>query len=101
GRDLAIEHEIFSSPSAHEHGDAIVKIAGGEQEAVLGRPLDRIAERSDAARDDRYFVYGIDARKARGHERMAHLVIGDAAAFLLAQHPAPFFETGDGPLDRS
>jgi hypothetical protein len=33
-------------------------------------------------------VHRINSRKARGDQRMPHLVIGDAAAFLLAQDAA-------------
>ena len=58
------------------------QIAFGEKEAVFRRPLDRIAERTDAARDDRDLLDRIDAWQARRDQGVAHLVIGDAAALL-------------------
>ena len=100
GRDVAGEHQALRGASAHQHGDAVLEIAVGEQEAILGRPLDRIAERADAARNDRDLVDRIDARQARRDQGVPHLVIGDAAALLRVEHAALLFQAGDDALDR-
>src|SRR5262249_36290347 len=72
----------------------------GEPTAMLGRPLSGVAERANAARDDRNLVHRIDARKARGDQRMPHLVISDAATFLLAQYAALLFQSRHDALYR-
>ena len=71
-----------------------------EQKAIFGRPLDRIAESAHATRNDRNLVNRIDARKGRGDQRVAHLMIGDAAAFRRAKNAALLLEPGDDALDR-
>ena len=66
-----------------QHGDAVLRgSVAAKQEAILGRPLDRIAERTDTARDDRDLVHRIDARQVRRDQGVANFVIGDAAALL-------------------
>src|SRR5262245_32142145 len=41
----------------------------------------------------------IDTRQGRGHQRMAHMVIGDAKPLLWAEHAAPLLEAGDDTFD--
>ena len=79
---------------------ALTEIAGGEQETVLGRPLDRITERADAARDDRYLLDRVDPRQARGHQGMAHFVIGDATPLRFAEYAALFLDARYDTFDR-
>ena len=71
-----------------------------EQKAVLGRALDGIAERADAARNDRDLLHRIDAGQRRRHQRMAHLVVRDAAPFFGIEHAAFLLQPGDDALDR-
>ena len=75
GRNL-LEDQFLRCASAHEHRHAIEKLASLDQETVLGWPLHGVAQRADAARNDRHFMNGINARQRGGDERMAHLVIG-------------------------
>src|SRR5208282_3470094 len=42
----------------------------------------------------------IDARQGRGDQRVAHLVIGDAASFLWAEHATLLLKAGDDAFDR-
>ncbi len=42
----------------------------------------------------------IDARQGRGDQRVAHFVMGDAAAFLRAEHAALLFKPRDDAFDR-
>ena len=61
--------------------------------------MHRIAERANAAGDDRNLLHGIDAGQARSNERMAHLVIGDPSALVLAEQPALLFDPRHDTLD--
>ena len=83
-----------------KHRNPVLQFAGREQKAVLGRTLHGVAERADAAGNDRYFLHGIDARQARCNQRMAHLVISDPPPLFLAEHPALLLDAGHDPLDR-
>ena len=76
--------------SAHQHGNAVFELLACQQKTILGRPLHRIAERADAARNDRDLVDRIDARQGRGDQCMPHLVMGDAVAFRRAKDTALF-----------
>src|SRR5262249_6020645 len=42
----------------------------------------------------------IDARQGRGHQRVTHLMIGDAASLLRAKHAALLLNAGDDAFDR-
>jgi hypothetical protein len=70
------------------------------QVAVFGGPLDGVAQRADAARDDRHLVHRVAARLRQRHQRMAHLVEGDGAALARIEHPAAPLQPGDDALDR-
>ena len=96
GRHLSVKDQRFRGASAHQHGDAVFQLLASQQKAILGRPLHRIAERADAARNDRHLVDRIDARQGRGDQRMAHLVMGDTAAFRRAEDAALPQETREG-----
>jgi hypothetical protein len=43
-------------------------------------------------------IFGRD--KGRGHQRVAHLVIGNTASFPRAEYAAPFFKSGDDAFNR-
>src|SRR5262249_10098138 len=74
--------------------DAAFKVVTRQQKAILCGSLDGVAERPNAARNDRDLVDRIDARQGRGHQRVAHLVIGDAAALLRAEDAALLLVAG-------
>lgn len=92
--------EHLNRPPSHQHCDPVLELAGGEEKSVLGRALHGVAQRTNAARDDRNLLDRIDTGQARGNERMAHLVIGDTATLFRAQDPALLFDAGDDTLDR-
>ena len=81
GREVA-EDELLGRPAAEQHRHLVLQLFARHQEAVLGRALDRVAERADAARDDRDLVHRIGAGQRQRDQRMAHLVIGDDLALL-------------------
>jgi hypothetical protein len=90
----------ISRSAAEQHDHLVVEFVLGQEEAVLGRPLNRIAEGPDTARDDRDLLYFVGPRQQRRDQRMAHLVIGDDLALLRAEQPALLFKACDDPLDR-
>jgi hypothetical protein len=100
-RNTAGEHQLFRCVAAHENSDSVLKVCLGKQKAVFRRPLDRVAERSDATRDDRDLLDRVDARQARGDEGVTHFVIGDPATLLLIEDPALLLEPSDHALDCS
>ena len=69
------------------------------QVAILERQLHRVAERAEAARDDRDLVHRIEARQDPGDDRVARLVVRDDPPLLVAHH-ALLLEPGDDPVDR-
>jgi len=78
----------------------VLELGASHQVAVLGRPLDRIAERAYAVRDDRHLVHGVGPRQGQCHHGMPELVVGDDAALQRIEQPVAFFEPGDNALDR-
>src|SRR6266542_2940841 len=65
-----------------------------------GRPLDRVAERADTARDDRDLVHLVGPGQRQRDERVPHLVMGDHLALMRVQEPVLLFQAGDDALDR-
>src|SRR5579872_1515315 len=100
GGYVAVEHQLLGRTAAHEHGNAILQIRLTEQEAILGRTLDGVTERTDAARNNGDLMHRIDAGQRRRYQRVAHLVISDAAPLILVEHPALFLQTGNDAFDR-
>jgi hypothetical protein len=66
--------------SAAEHCHLVLQLFAGHQETILRGALDRVAERADAARDDRHLVNRIGPGKRQGNQRVAHLVMRDPRA---------------------
>ena len=66
-----VEYELFGRPPAHQHGDAIFQINTAEKETVFRRTLNSVAERPDAARNDRSLLDRIDARQGGRYQRVA------------------------------
>ena len=58
-------------PHAHQRGDAIFQINTAEKETVFRRTLNSVAERPDAARNDRSLLHRIDARQGGRYQRVA------------------------------
>lgn len=98
GRDLTGEHERCRRASAHQDGDPIAEIGLDQQEAIFRRALDRVAQRTHAARDDRDLMHGIGARQGRGYQGVAQLVIGDARSLLHGENATLLLQSGDDPL---
>src|SRR5262249_36962220 len=79
--------------------NAAFAVVTRQQKAILRGSLDGVAERPDAARNNRDLVDRIDARQGRGHQGVAHLMIGDAAALLRAEYAALLLEAGNDAFD--
>ena len=78
----------------------LLQLVARHQVAILGRPLDRVAERADAARDDRDLLHRVDAGQRHRDQRMAHLVIGDDLALVRIEHAVALLESGDDAFHR-
>ena len=87
-----LEHRELGGAPAEQDRHLVLQLLAGHQEAVLGRTLNGIAERTDATRYDRYFVHGIGPRQRHRHQRVAHLVVGDDLAFLRIEQPVALLE---------
>ena len=85
-RDL-VEDQLLGGAAAEQRRHLVLQLALGHQEPILGRQLHRVAERRDAARDDRDLVDVVVAGQRRRHQRVSELVVGDA--LLLARATAP------------
>ncbi|MDU5257614.1 MAG: hypothetical protein E6204_12595, partial [Eggerthella sp.] len=81
GRQLA-EHQLFGGTPAQQYDDLVLEIGTRHQEAVFGGALQGVAQRADAARDDRDLVYGVGFGQRQRHQRMAHLVMGHGFPLL-------------------
>src|SRR5690606_29490304 len=93
------EDDLFRDAAAEVGGDLVAKLGLGHEKAVLGGPLERIAERRDAAGDDGDLLHDVARRHAHGDDRVAELVIGDALALVGVQYAALLLQTGDDALD--
>src|SRR6266403_3349555 len=76
------EYNQLGGATTERHGHLVLQFLARHQESVLCRTLNRIAERADAARDDRHLVNRVDTWQRKRHESMAHLVIGDDLPLL-------------------
>ena len=63
GREVA-EDDLLGGAAAEQHRHLVLQLLARHQEAVLGRALDGVAERADAARDDRDLVHRVGSRAA-------------------------------------
>ena len=61
------------------------------QIAIVLGPLHRVAQRRQAARNDRHFMHRIGVRQAVGDQGMAAFVIGDAQFFVVVDDPLAAF----------
>ncbi|STE47128.1 Uncharacterised protein [Escherichia coli] len=98
GRQLA-EHQLFGGTPAQQYGDLVLEIGTRHQEAVFGGALQGVAQRADAARDDRDLVYGVGFGQRQRHQRMAHLVMGHGFPLLGIEHAALLFQARHDALD--
>jgi hypothetical protein len=71
--------------SAIERCGALLRVS--VDVGFAGWTLHCVAERANATRNDRNLVYGIGSLQRGGHQRMAHLVMGNNAAFFGVQEP--------------
>ena len=99
GRHL-VEHELLRGPAAEQHVDLAEQLVAGHQVAVVGGQLLGVAERRDAARDDRDLVHLVGARGECGDQRVAGLVRGDDLALLRVDQPVLLRQAGDHAVDR-
>jgi hypothetical protein len=51
-----VEKDAFGGAAAERHGHPVFQLLLGHQEAIFGRALNGVAERPDAARNDRDLV---------------------------------------------
>src|SRR4051812_33870598 len=63
GREM-LEDDEFGRAPAQKCGHLVLKLLAGHEEAVLRRPLDRVAERPDPARNDRNLVHRVEPGRA-------------------------------------
>ena len=91
---------MLGGATAEQDGHLVLQLLAGHQKAVFGRALDRIAERADAARNDRNLVHFVGAGQGQRDERVSHLVVRHDLPLMRVEQPVPFFETGDDPLHR-
>ena len=64
GRDLA-ERDLLGRAAAEQHGELAEQVGARHQVAVLERELHRVAERAEAALDDRDLVHRVEAGQRR------------------------------------
>ena len=86
GREDA-EHQLLRSAAAQQHRDLVLQFLARHQVAVLGGALHRVAERPDAAWNDRHLVHHVGAGQRAREQRVAHLVIGDGLEPRSARAP--------------
>ena len=98
GGEMA-EDDVLRGAPAEQHRHFLLQLLARHEEAVLGRALDGVAERADAARDDRDLVHRVGPRQRHGDQRVAHLVMRDDAPLELVQHPVLLLQSGDDALD--
>ncbi len=94
-------HQMLGGPPAHEHGHLVFQLFSGHQIAVFGGPLDGVAQRADAARNDGHLVHRIAARQAHRHQRMPHFVMRHDVALFRVEQSVALFQPGDDALDRA
>jgi hypothetical protein len=95
-----IVDEALGGAAAQDDRDLVLQLGAGHQEAVLGRALDRVAQRADTPRDDRDLVDRVAARQREGHQGVAHLVVGHDLALLRVEEAVALLQSGDDALDR-
>ena len=61
-----------SRPAAEQHRHLGFELVFGQQEAILGRVLDRIAQCPNPPRNDRVLLNAIDSREDQCDQRVAH-----------------------------
>ena len=97
GGDRA-EDDLLGHAAAEQHGHVVEQLLARLQIAVLGRQVQRVAERPPA-RDDRDAVHAVDRRQQLAAQRVPGLVVGDDPLLVLVQH-ALGLHAGDHPLER-
>ncbi len=85
--------------AGQQHLDAAFQFALRHQVAIALGPLHRVAQRRQAAGNDRDFVHRIGVGQAVGHQGVAALVIGDAQLFVLVDDPLLLFQAGGDAFD--
>ena len=92
--------KIISSASGagQEHLDAAFQLALRQQIAVAFGPLHRVAQRGQAAGNDRNLVHRIGVGQAVGDQGVAAFVIGHALLFVGVHDPLPLFQPGGDAL---
>ena len=96
---MAEDHLLGGAP-AEQHRHLVLELGARHQEPVLRRALNRVAQRSHAARDDRDLVHRVGAGQRHRDDRVAHLVMRDDAPLGGIQHAIALLQPGDQPLDR-
>ena len=93
------EHHVLGGAAAEQHRHLVLQLLARHEEAVLGRTLDGVAERADAARDDRDLVHRVDPGKGHRHHGVAELVVRDDAPLPLVEDAVLLLQPGDDALD--
>ena len=93
------EDEVLRSAPAEQHPHLVLQLLAGHEIPVLGRALDGVPERADAARDDGDLVDRVAAGKGGGDERVPHLVVRHDLALPRIEEPVLLLQPGDDPLD--
>ena len=98
GRDV-VEDDLLGDRARQQHLDPAFQLALRHQIAIVVGALHRVAERRQAARDDRHLVHRIGVRQAVGHQGMPAFVIGDALLLVDVDDALPLLQAGHDPLD--
>ncbi len=78
-RNLA-QCDLFCGSAAEEDGELVPQVGARHQVAILERQLHRVAERTEAALDDRNLVHRIQPGQHRRDDCVTGLVVGDDLA---------------------
>ncbi len=94
-----VERHFFGDRAGQQHLDAAFQFALRHQVAIVFGALHGVAQRRQAAGDDRNFVNRIGIRQAVGDQSVAGFVIGDALFFVGVDHAFAFFQAGGDAFD--
>ena len=94
-----MEHQSLGGAPPEQDGHFVQQFLLRHQEAIFDGTLDRVAECTNSARDDRDLVHRVAARNRAGDQRMPHFMIGRDLALVWVEQPVPLLETGHDALD--
>ena len=94
-----VECDFFRDGAGEQDLDAAFQFRLGDEVAVALRSLKCVAERRDAAGDDRNLMNRVGVRQAVGDERVSRLVVGDPHLLVHVHHALFLFQPGRDAFD--